>query len=87
MVELEGRSSESQIFDLKHTAEAGFPDGSVVKNPLAKAGVTGDVGSILGTRRCPGEINGIPHQYSCLGNPMDRGVQQATVHGVTESQT
>ena len=31
----------------------------------------------------PGEGNGIPFQYSCLGNPMDRGAWQATVHGVT----
>ena len=34
-----------------------------------------------------GEGNGNPLQYSCLGNPMDRGAWQATVHGVTKSQT
>ena len=34
---------------------------------------TGDVGSIPGSGRSPGEGNGNPLQYSCLGNPMDRG--------------
>ena len=57
----------------------GFPDGSVEKNPPAKAG---DAGSIAGSRRSPGEGNGNPHQYSCLENPMDRGVWRAIVHGV-----
>ena len=56
----------------------GFPGGSVVKNPLASAG---DAGSVPGLGRSPGEGNGNPFQYSCLGNPMDRGAWQATVHG------
>ena len=47
---------------------SGFPGGSVVKNPPAKAG---DVGSILGSGRPSGERHGNPLQYSCLGNPMD----------------
>ena len=34
-----------------------------------------------------GEGDGIPLQYSCLGNPMDKGVWWATVHGVAKSQT
>ena len=42
----------------------------------------GNVGSIPGLGRCPGEENGNPLQYSCLGNPMERGAWQATVHGV-----
>ena len=46
-----------------------------------------DVGSIHGLGRSPGEGNGNPLQYSCLGNPMDRGACQATVHGVTKSWT
>ena len=46
-----------------------------------------DVGSIPGSGRCPGQGNGNPLQYSGLGNPMDRGVWGATVHGVTNSQT
>ena len=47
----------------------------------------GDPGSILGSERSPGEGNGIPLQYSCLENPMERGAWWATVHGVTKSQT
>ena len=46
-----------------------------------------DVGSILGSERAPGEGNGNPLQYCCLGNPMDRGTWQATVHGVIKSMT
>ena len=38
---------------------------------------------IPGSRRSPGEGNGYPLQYSCLGNPMDRGAWRATVHRVT----
>ena len=48
----------------------GLPGGSVVKNLPAN---TGDVGLIPGSERSPGEGNGNPLQYSCLGNPMDRG--------------
>ena len=53
----------------------GFPGGSVVKNPLVNVG---DVGSIPGSEICPAEGNGNSLQYSCLGNPMDRGAWQAT---------
>ena len=44
----------------------------------------GDVSSIPGLGRSPGEGNGNPLQYSCLGNPMDRGSWLATVYGVTK---
>ena len=47
----------------------------------------GDLGSIPGLQRSPGEGNGNPLQYSCLENSMDRGAWWATVHGVTKSQT
>ena len=47
----------------------------------------GDLGSIPGPIRSPGEGNGNPLQYSCLGNPMDRGARQTIVHGVAKSQT
>ena len=57
----------------------------VVKNLPASAGDTRDVRSIPGWERYPREGNGNPLQYSFLGNPMDRGAWQATVHGVTES--
>ena len=60
----------------------GFPGGLVIKNLPASAG---DAGSIPGSGRSPGEGNDNPLQYSCLGNPMDRGVCRATVHGVAES--
>ena len=59
----------------------GFPSGSGVQNPPASAG---DVGSIPGSGKSPGEGNGNLVQYSCLGNPMDRRGWRATVHGVTE---
>ena len=62
----------------------GFPGGSAVKNPPANAG---DVRLIPGLGRFSGEGNSNPLQYSCLGNPIDSGASQATVHGVTESQT
>ena len=52
-----------------------------VKNPPANAGDIRDVGSISGLGRSPGGGNGNPLQYSCLENPMDRGVWGATVHG------
>ena len=57
----------------------GFPGGAVVKNPRASAG---DTCSVPESGRSPGEGNGNPLQYSCLGNPMDRGTWWATVHGV-----
>ena len=44
----------------------------------------GDLGSIPGLGRFPGEGNSYPCQYSCLGNSMNRGAWQATVHRVTE---
>ena len=57
----------------------GFPASSGVKNPPANAG---ELNSIPGSGRSPGGRNENPLQYSCLGNPMDRGTWQATVHGV-----
>ena len=62
----------------------GFPGGSEVK---ASACNVGDLGSIPGSGRSPGEGNGNPLQYSCLENPMDGGAWRATVHGVAKSRT
>ena len=59
----------------------GFPG---VKNPPANAG---DMGLIPESRRSPGEGNGNPFWYSCLGNSMDRGAWWATAHGVMKGQT
>ena len=56
-----------------------FPGGSVVKNLPASAG---GIGLIPGSGRSSEEGNGNPLQYSCLGNPMDRGAWWATVHGI-----
>ena len=46
----------------------------------------GDLGSIPGSGRSPGKGNGNPLQYSCLGNPTQRGAWGATVRGVTKSR-
>ena len=62
-----------------------FPSGAVVKNPPVNAGNTRDVGSTSGSGRSPGGGNGNPLQYSCPGNPVDKGAWKATVHGVAES--
>ena len=56
-----------------------FPSGSVGKESACNAGDTGDMGSIPGLGRSPGEGSGNPLQYSCLVNPMDRGTSQAAV--------
>ena len=62
----------------------GFPGGSDGKVSACNAG---DLGSIPGLGRSPGEGNGSPLQYSCLENSMDGGTWLATVHGVTKSRT
>ena len=62
----------------------GFPGGSDGKESACSAG---DLGSITGLGRSPGEENGYPLQYSFLGNPMDRGTWEFTVHGITKNQT
>ena len=64
--------------------QKGFPGGSEVKASACNAG---DLGSIPGSGRSPGEGNGNPLQYSCLENPMDGGAWRATVHGVAKSRT
>ena len=61
----------------------GFPGDTVVKNLPANAGDTKDI-QFLSRGRSPGEENENPLQYSCLGNPMDRGAWWATVLGVTK---
>ena len=59
-----------------------FPGGSDGK---ASAYNAGDLSSIPGLGRSPGEGNGNPLQYSCLENPVDRGAWWATVHGLAKS--
>ena len=64
--------------------QQGFPGGS---NGEESACDAGDLGSIPGSGRSPGEGNGNSIQYSGLENPMERGAWQAIVHGVAKSQT
>ena len=59
----------------------GFPGDSVVKNLPANAG---DMGSLTGLGIFPGEGNGSPLPYSCLGNSMDRAAWWAAVAGVAK---
>ena len=60
------------------------PGDTVLKNLPVNAGDTGDVGSVLGSGKSPGEGNNNPLQDSCLENPMDRGAWLVIAH--TESQ-
>ena len=74
-----------QMARLNYKAEGmGFPCGSAGEESPCNVG---GLGSIPGLGRCPREGKGYPLQYSCLENPMDRGVWRATVHGVAKSQT
>ena len=70
----------------RHTSTWGFPGGKAVRNSPANARDARDMGLIPGSGRFAGERNGNPVQYSCLGNPMDRGTRRATVHGVAKSR-
>ena len=64
-------------------AQVRFPGGSDSKESACNAE---DLGSIPGSGRSPGEGHGNPLQYSCLGNPMDRGAWWAVIQGVAKSQ-
>ena len=69
---------------LENIGQKKITSGSEVK---ASACNMGDLGSIPGSGRSPGEGNGNPIQYYCLENPMDGGAWRATVHGVAKSWT
>ena len=71
---------------LKFAFLTGSPGGTVVKNPPANAGYTGDMGSIPGSGRSFGVGNGNLLQCSCLENSMDSRAWWATIHGVEKSQ-
>ena len=77
-------TQNTNCVDSMITTTLGFPGGSEVKASACNAG---DLGSIPGSGRSPGEGNGNPLQYSCLENPMDGGAWWATVHGVAKSRT
>ena len=72
------------LLDFTTVRLRGFPGASDGKESACNAG---DPGSVPEVGRSPGEGNGNPLQYSCLENPMHREAWQATVHGVTKSQT
>ena len=71
---------ELEMIILSEVIQIGGSDG---KESACNAG---DLGSISGLGRSPGEGNSSPLQYSCLENPMDRGAWWATVHAVSKSQ-
>ena len=62
----------------------GFPSGANDKESACQYGRHKDMSSISGLGRSPREGNGIPLQYSCLENSIDRGAWQPAVHGVAE---
>ena len=80
---VEGDERRTQAGELSDIS-LGFPGGAEVK---ASACSVGDLGSIPGLGRSPGEGNGIPLQYSCLENPMDRGAWWLQSTGRKESDT
>ena len=85
-----GENNERDAFwNLKTptSTHKGFPGAAVIKNSPVNAGGTRDVASVPRSGRFPGEGNGNPRQYSCLGNTMDRGAWWATVHGVAKRWT
>ena len=59
----------------------GLPCGLAGKESACNVG---DLGSIPGLGRFPGEVKGYPLQYSCLGNPKDRGAWQVIAHGIAK---
>ena len=84
---LEHEPSPQQSDSLMNHKQMGFPTWCSGKEFGCQWGDVGDMGSIAGPGRSPGEGNGNPLQYPCLENSMDRGAWQATVHGVAKSQT
>ena len=77
-------SSMKLVLGAKKLGTDAFPGGSDSKESARNAG---DLDSIPGSGRSPGEENGYPLQYSCLENYMDRGAWWATIHGVEKSWT
>ena len=82
-----GKSWRNKIILCLVETILGFQVVLVVKNPPAEARDIRDAGRIPGSGRSPGGGHGNPLQYSCLGNPMDRGAWRDSVHRVTKSAT
>ena len=79
--------SQCLSLPLQYVPLCGLLGGASGREPTVNAGDLRDAGSNPGSGRSPGEGNGNLLQYSCLGNPVDRGAWRATVHRVTKSQT
>ena len=77
----------SLLFNMLSRFFMDFKSGAMVRNLPVNAGDERDAGWIPGMGRSPGGWNGNPLQYSGLGNSMDRGTCQSTVHGTAKSQT
>ena len=82
-----GKSWRNKIILCLVETILGFQVVLVVKNPPAEARDIRDAGQIPGSGRSPGGGRGNPLQYSCLGNPTDRGAWRDSVHRVTKSAT
>ena len=83
-----GRAREEFFFAFCYTVQhLGLPQWLISKESACDAGDTGNTCSIPGSGRSPAEGHSNPLQYSCMGNPKDRGAWKATVHGVAKSQT
>ena len=79
---------QNAIFLVAALESSNLPGGSVVKNPPINVGDARDADLIPGLGKSPGEEDGNPLQYPCLGNPMDREAWWTLVHGVAkESDT
>ena len=76
-------SAYAGVYPIVLSDFSGSPGGSDGKESACSVG---NLDTIPGLGRSPGEGNGNPLQYSCLEDPMDGGAWQATVHGVTKSQ-
>ena len=74
--------SYSAYFDEEPSGLHDRLNDSMVAQLVKNSPAIGDMDSVPGLGRSPGEGNGNPLHYSCLGNPMDRGAWWATVHGV-----
>ena len=72
---------------MQSTGNSGLPSGASGKESTCNTGAAGDLGSISRLGESPGGGHGTPLQYSCLGNPVDRGAWQTTVRRVTNSWT
>ena len=78
---MDTQSKKLEVLNKELENRRDFPGGSVVKNLLISVGAAG---LIPGSGRFPWRRKCDPLQYSCLGNPMDRGTRWATVHGIAK---